>query len=224
MTGPLRLLPVQWSTRRRHDRWFGRTNRAERGSFFRNRDHYSSGDPTGGFAWPAGPACDQSTAGLAVTAAARSRSRCGTMVYWGSVADCRPAWKIPHRVAADAAIRAAPDSALSTRLWRLCLPSSAPTRPTAERILPAHRHRPGWSVLGDRRGEQAEPGRSRCTGADEHERHLRVAVVPGRHGGITDQRCGVGSHRRAQQSRPGRRSHPDPRRPPGQRAGRGDSG
>jgi hypothetical protein len=79
----------------------------------------------------------QPPAGSAVTAADsadRRRSRCGTMVYLGSVADCRPAWKMPHRVAADEAIITAPDMALSTRLR---LSSSVPTRPSTERILPA---------------------------------------------------------------------------------------
>jgi hypothetical protein len=45
-----------------------------------------------------------------------SRSRCGITVYLGSRAEARPAWKMPHRAVAEAASRAAPDSALTSLL------------------------------------------------------------------------------------------------------------
>ena len=52
-----------------------------------------------------------------------------------------------------------------------------------------------------RRGEQAEPARGHRGRAGEHERHLPVAVVPGGHGGVADQRGGVGGHGRAEHRR-----------------------
>ena len=39
------------------------------------------------------------------------------MVYLGSRADARPAWKIPNRVRAEAATSDAPDSAETARLF-----------------------------------------------------------------------------------------------------------
>ncbi|WP_433507949.1 hypothetical protein ACQP04_16705 [Pseudonocardia halophobica] len=58
---------------------------------------------------------------------------------FGSSADRTPAWKIPNRVAADAATGAAPDSADARRLRR---PSSAPARPATARTFDVRTYRP----------------------------------------------------------------------------------
>jgi len=55
------------------------------------------------------------------------------------VADSTPPWKIPHRVAAEAASRAAPDAAEATRLRR---PSSAPASPATLSSFAARTYRP----------------------------------------------------------------------------------
>jgi hypothetical protein len=47
----------------------------------------------------------------------RRRWRCGITVYFGSWAEASPAWKMPHRVAAEAPSRAAPASLPRSR-WR----------------------------------------------------------------------------------------------------------
>src|SRR6185437_9783174 len=68
---------------------------------------------------------------------ASRRSRCGTTVYFGSRAEARPAWKIPHRVAAEAAISEAPPSALIARPRRPpARPSSAPAAPSTDSAWP----------------------------------------------------------------------------------------
>src|SRR5581483_5016498 len=53
---------------------------------------------------------------------------------------------------------------------------------------------PGRAGLTGRRSHQAEAAGGGGGGAGEDERHLAVPVVPGRHGGVGDQRGGVGGH------------------------------
>ena len=53
------------------------------------------------------------------------------------------------------------------------------------------------TVLALSRHQQSEPCRRSRGGADEHEGHLTVGVVPGRHGRVAQQRTGVGGDRRA---------------------------
>ena len=59
-------------------------------------------------------------------------------MYFGSAAEARPAWKMPHRVAAEAASSEAPDSALIARP-RLppVRPSTAPAAPSTDSTWPA---------------------------------------------------------------------------------------
>ncbi|BCL17820.1 hypothetical protein GCM10017556_55590 [Micromonospora sagamiensis] len=87
-----------------------------------------------------------------------NRSRCGTTVYFGSRADATPPWKIPNRVATDAATSAAPDTADTTRDRR---PSNAPTTPTAVNARPARSNRPATPT---RYGSLNNPNRvsTRC--------------------------------------------------------------
>ncbi len=70
-------------------------------------------------------------------------------------------------------------------------------------------------------GEQAEAACGHRGGPSEHERHFPVAVMPGGHRGVTDQRCGIRGHPGTEQRRPRRRGSAHPGQPACQRA---DSG
>jgi hypothetical protein len=56
-------------------------------------------------------------------------------VYFGSSAEASPAWKTPQRVVAEAASRAAPDSALMNRLRRAASAPAVPKTVSASRAL-----------------------------------------------------------------------------------------
>jgi hypothetical protein len=83
---------------------------------------------------------------------------------------------------------------------------------------------PGRRVLVRRRGEQSESGGGGGGRAGEDERHLVIAVVPGRNGGVADQCSGVGGDGRPEQRDPRGGGRAKPRDPSGQRAGRSHAG
>src|SRR6185437_11644489 len=100
---------------------------------------FEPGQAGGGVAgaWPAG---DGAGSALAVPRSS-IRFRCGTTVYFGSLAEASPAWKMPQRVVTEAAISAAPDSAAIIRRGRPSIGAipvtAAPVAPSAASALPA---------------------------------------------------------------------------------------